>query len=284
MKRTLSLIVGLLLMTTAFSQEKADTTYWIKGGSFTANFTQVSFTNWSAGGMNAIAGVTKAQFFANYKKGNLTWDNIIDLGYGLSKVDTLSLKKSEDIIDVQSKLGIKASDKLSYSGLLNFKSQFAPGYSDQYNQNKISNFLAPAYLTLAFGMDYKPNKKLSFVLAPVTGKMTIVNDPNLQGNYGVEVGKSTRMELGAFMKAALNTEIVKNVGLLSELGLFSNYLDHPENIDVDWKVSVNMKINKSLSANINTHLIYDADIVDKVDNVAKVQFKELFGIGLNFKF
>jgi hypothetical protein len=284
MKRIIGLFLGLVFVTTIFSQEKADTTYWVKGGSFTANFSQVSFTNWSAGGLNAIAGVTKAQFFANFKKGNITWDNIIDLGYGLSKVDTLTLKKSEDIIDIQSKLGIKATEKLSYSGLLNFKSQFAPGYSDPYNQNEISNLFAPAYLTLAFGMDYKPNSKFSLVVAPVTGKMTFVNDSTLRINYGLDADKSTRMELGALLKAALNTEIIKNVGLLSELGLFTNYLNQPENIDVDWKVSVNMKINKFLSANINTHLIYDADIIDQVDNVAKVQFKELFGIGLSFKF
>ncbi len=92
------------------------------------------------------------------------------------------------------------------------------------------------------------------------------------------------MELGGLFKAALNTEIIKNVGLLSELGLFTNYLDRPENVDVNWKVTINMKINDYLSARLNTELLYDADIVDPVDNVAKVQFKELLGIGLNFKF
>ena len=152
------------------------------------------------------------------------------------------------------------------------------------NKVKISNFLAPAYATVALGIDYKPNKKWSFVVAPLSGKLTLVNDPDLEGNYGVKPGHIARIEMGALVNASVNTELVKNVDLISDITLFSNYLYHPEKIDVNWKVAVNMKINDYLSALVNTQLIYDADIIDPVYNVAKVQFKELFGVGLNFKF
>jgi hypothetical protein len=285
--RFLKLSLSVLALSFAIitsASNNADTTYWTKGGNFNLNFSQVSFVNWSAGGLNAIAGVTKFQYFANYKKGGTQWDNLIDLGYGLSKVQGISIKKNEDIIDLQSKLGIRASEKFFYSGLLNLKSQFAPGWADVENTQKISNLFSPAYIVLSFGMDYKPTNKWSVMLSPLTGKMTIVTDPDLDGMFGVESGKNVRMEMGAMLKAALNTEIAKNVGLLSEIGLFTNYLDRPENIDVDWKLGINMKINSFMSASINTHLIYDADIIDQVDNVAKIQFKELFGVGFNFKF
>lgn len=268
---------------TAFSQEQ-DTTYWAKGGSFALNFTQVSFTNWAAGGQNSVAGVSKLNLFANYAKDKTTWESALNLGYGLSKVEGLELQKNDDIIDLQSKLGIKASKKWYYSGLLTFKSQFAPGYSDATNTTKISNFLAPAYLTIAFGMDYKPNKVYSLVLAPLTGKLTIVNDPDLDGQFGVEAGKTTRMEMGASLNTTVKKEIMKNVGLNTELGLFSNYLHEPQNIDVDWKVAINMKVNEYLTASINTQLLYDADIIDPVDGKAKIQFKELLGVGLTFTF
>jgi hypothetical protein len=284
MKKLVSLFISVLLIAPIFAQEKKDTTYWKSGGMFAVNFNQVSFVNWSAGGLNSVSGVAKAQYFANYKKGSVSWDNILDLGYGLSKVQGLVIQKNEDIIDLQSKLGIKATNKWFYSGLLNFKSQFAPGYSDKENINRISDFLSPAYLFISVGMDYKPTDKFSLMLSPVTGKMTIVLDDSLRVNYGVDIDKTFRPEFGAYLKTALNQEIMKNVSLLSELGLFTNYLNHPEKIDVDWKVGLNMKVNKYISAQLSTHLIYDYDIKDPADGLAKVQFKELFGVGFSFKF
>jgi hypothetical protein len=284
MKKLVSLIIALFLMTSVFSQEKKDTTYWTNGGMFSVNFNQISFVNWSAGGLNSVAGVARAQYFKNYKKGIVSWDNTLDLGYGLSKVQGLVIQKNEDIIDLQSKLGIKAANKWFYSGLLSFKSQFAPGYSDKENKNRISDLFSPAYLFLSFGMDYKPNDKFTLMLSPVTGKMTIVTDKLLRVNYGVDSLKTIRSEFGAYLKTALNQDIMKNVTLITELGLFTNYLNHPENVDVDWKVGINMKVNKYISAQLSTNLIYDADIKDPVDGKAKVQFKELFGVGFSFKF
>ena len=285
MKKVLTLIFSLLLIMQVFSQEKKDTTYWKKGGNFSINMNQISFTNWAAGGLNSVSGTSRTQAFANYQKGITSWDNIIDLGYGLSKVDSSVVKKNDDIIELQSKLDIKAADKLFYSAMLDFKSQFGPGYSDAENKKEISNFLAPAYLTLSFGMDYKPSNKFSIVFAPITEKMTIVTDTSLARNYGLKTGKTTRMEFGALLKAAVNTDIVKNVGMLSEITLFSDYFNHMENIVVDWKVAINMKINDYLSAQLNTQLLYDHNIkFPPVTGKAKVQFKELFGVGLSFKF
>jgi hypothetical protein len=284
MKRVIVFIVSVMVVSASFAQEKKDTTYWKNGGMFSVNFNQISFTNWAAGGLNSVSGVAKAQYFANYKKANVSWDNTLDLGYGLSKVQGLVVQKNEDIIDLQSKLGIKADNKWFYSGLLNFKSQFAPGYSDKENVNRISDIFSPAYLFLSLGMDYKPSDKFSLMLSPVTGKMTIVTDKLLRKSYGVDSLKTIRSEFGAYLKTAYNKEIMKNITLLTELGLFTNYLNHPENIDVDWKVGVNMKVNKYISAQLSTHLIYDADIVEKGATKAKIQFKELFGVGFSYKF
>ena len=286
MKKLFLLFLAAGFISALRAQTPSDTTiYWEKGGSYTINLTQVSLTNWAAGGQNSISGVTKLQLFANYKKDNTSWDNSIELGYGLSKVEDLATQKNEDIIDLQSKLGIKASGKWNYSASLAFKSQFAPGYSDAANTIKTSNLFAPAYLTLALGMDYKPSKVFSLMLSPASGKLTIVADEDIDAlNYGLSTSDATtRLELGASLNALLKTPVVKNVGLTSELSLFSNYLDNPQNVDVDWKAGITMKINDYLSAQIDTRLVYDADILDE-NGDAKVQFKELLGVGLNIKF
>jgi hypothetical protein len=286
MRKFILLITILTLKSVLNANEPADTTYWKTDGSYAINFTQVSLTNWASGGQNSVAGVTKLQYSAKYSKGNIQWDNLIDLGYGLSKIEGLVTQKNEDIIDLQSKLGIKASEKWNYSASLGFKSQFAPGYSDANNTVKTSNLLAPANITMSLGMDYKPASWFSLMLSPAAGKLTIVNDPDIDAsNYGLASSDATtRFEAGASLKALLNSEIFKNVNLSSELGLFSNYFDNPENIDIDWKVAINMKINDYLSAQIDTRLIYDENIKDPTDGLAKVQFKQMLGIGLNFKF
>ena len=91
----------------------------------------------------------------------------------------------------------------------------------------------------------------------------------------------------------MKQEIVKNVSLETKVDFFSNYINKPENIDVYWDVLINMKINEYLSANLITNLIYDDDIDIQIDNNddgvvdevgPRVQFTELFGVGLNVKF
>lgn len=290
------LFVLMLIPLSVFSQEKTDSIKsWNFGGLASLSFSQVSLTNWAAGGRSSSSGVAIFNVFGNYKNNNLGWENSLDMGYGLLKEQDNEVIKSNDKLDFNSKFGLKQNEKLYYSTLFNFKTQFAPGYKYPNTTDPISRFLAPAYMTLSVGIDYKPNKALSFLISPLTGKTTIVTDQNLSdiGAFGVDPGKRMRMEFGSFFKMDLKTEIMKNVSLNSKLDLFSNYLHNPGNIDINWDLLVNMKINDYLSANLITNLIYDDDIkiaVDKNNDAIiesrgpRVQFKEMFGLGLSLKF
>jgi len=289
MKRLLSIL--LLVPVFAFAQEKKDS-LWTISGSTTVNFSQVSLSNWAAGGKSSMSAIGMINYAANYKKDNLSWDNSFDFRYGFLKEKDVKVRKSDDIIDVSSKLGIKADGNWNYSGLVNFKSQFAKGYKYDENNiptNVISRFMAPAYLKTGLGMDYKTNH-LSVLIAPVSGKFTFVLDDSLsaQGAFGVEENKNLRAELGATAKFEYKNDIMKNVMLNTSLDLFSNYLKDPKNVDLDWKVQINMKVNDYLSANLITHMIYDNDtkIKDPDNGISSpgLQFMESFGVGLTFKF
>ena len=293
MKALISTILALWITTASFAQE-ADTiqSNWKKGGDFTLTFSQVSFSNWAAGGKNSVSGVSLLNYSANYAKDRLNWDNTFQLGYGLLKEGTQDLIKSEDKMDFSSKLGYKISDesKWLYSGLFNFRSQFANGYKYPDTDNKISALFSPAYITLALGADYKPSDMFSLFLSPLGSKFTIVTDEDLsdEGAFGVDPGKKFRAEMGASLKSELKFPVVKNVDVQTVLGLFSNYLNNPQNIDVNWDFRVNMKINEYLSANFLTNMIYDHDILIPIDDQGnkgrRVQWKQLFGAGLSFKF
>ncbi|PKQ67923.1 hypothetical protein BZG01_06030 [Labilibaculum manganireducens] len=294
MKKSGVLMLLLCMAIFVSAQEKQDTSYWKKGGMASLTFSQTSLTNWSGGGDNAISTNAQLNLFSNYNKGKNSWENTLNLEYGMVKQGDQGMRKSIDKIDFTTKYGHKNGGEWYYSALLDFKTQFAKGYNYSNTEGepdvKVSNFLAPAYITLSLGMDYKPSDVFSAYISPVTGKMTIVNDDELSaaGAFGVDPGDKFRGEFGAFTKLALNKDLVENVNLKSTLGLFTNYSQDFGNVDVLWDVMINMKVNDFLTATVNTSLVYDDDVEyvnkDGVNKGPKIQFKEIIGIGLAYKF
>lgn len=277
----------------AFSQSEPDTTrHWKSGGSTAINFSQVSLTNWAAGGENSVSGTFLFNAFMNYTKGKTAWENTLDVGYGLTKQGAENMIKTEDRFQLVSKYGRQASRFWYYTALADFKTQLDKGYKDPpENSILTSKFLSPAYLLLSLGMDYKPNDNFSLYLSPLTGKWTIVNDDELsqQGAFGVDPGKNVRSEFGASLKSIFKKEnIIENVDFMTRLDLFSNYSNNPQNIDVEWETKFDFRVNSFLSANLGTTLLFDDNIKyitdEGVERGARIQFKQLFGFGINFKF
>ncbi len=270
---------------------------WKTGGISNVNFAQTALINWAAGGENSYAVNGLLSLFANYKSGENAWDNSLDMGYGLLNQGEVGLRKTDDKFDFLSKYGRKAFTNFYYTALVNFKTQFAPGYNYGTNKVKISNLFAPAYLLTAVGLNYQPNKNFNAFLAPFTGKMTIVTDEELSnaGAFGVEKGKNTRTEFGGYARMIYTRndfkgEILKNMSLTSKIDLFSNYLKNPQYVDVSWENIIAMKVNKYISVSLNTHLLYDYDMKivdtnnDGTPDKTKVQFKEILGVGFVYKF
>ena len=300
MKKTLLIAAALILGLSVNAQES----HWTNKGNIGLNLSQSSFTNWAAGGQYALNWLGTFNYSINYAKDNFKWDNSLNTALGYSYFDINQKPvKTDDKIEFTSLAGLKATEKLNYSLELAFRSQFANGYDyTKDSTTYISKFCAPAYITLGLGTEWVPNEHFSVNFAPLTGRITLVNDYTLsqQGAYGVEPGyfnpadssdwipgHRIRYEIGARLAAKLKYTIAKNVDFESKLELFSNYLSHPERIDVDWQNLLVMKVNSWLNCSVSTHLIYDYDVPfkdangNKVPN-SKVQFKEVLSIGILF--
>ena len=267
---------------------------WKKGALFNLGFSQVTLSNWAAGGNNSISGTGVANFHLTYKGGKCAWENNLILGYGILKQNQESIQKTDDNIELTSTYGRKATQNWFYSGLINFKSQFTDGFNYPNDSVKISTFLAPGYLLGAAGMNYKIKDVFTLFVSPITSKTTFVLDETLSksGAFGVTPNKLTRNEVGGYLRANFKKEIMKNVKMTSSLGLFSNFMKNPENIDVNWDLLILMKVNKFITVTINTNLIYDDDITITQDkngdgineiNGPRVQFKEIIGLGFSYK-
>ena len=283
-KATLLITLVLFSSNILKAQEQTDTLqYWKFNGVTSVNFSQVSLTNWAPGGENSYAFNGLLNLSLNYSKDKNDWANTLDIGYGIQKQGDQDIRKTDDHIDFISKYGRKISKTFFVSAMLNFKTQMNEGLkyeSDPDTSYVISKFLAPGYLQAALGMEYKPNEAFYAVLSPIAGKLTMVLDDTLsaRGAFGVDPGSKSRMELGGSAAIGVKKEIMKNITFNSTLGLFTNYIENIQNVDLDWKVMINMKINDYLSANLNTHLVYDDDMIQDL------QFKEVFGVGLTYKF
>lgn len=291
-----------LIMNKANAQNESDTlSNWKTGGFFSVNFNQLSLTHWAKGGESSYSTTGLLHYSANYALNGLKWDNTLDMGYGLINGEDAGLRKNEDKIDYISTLGYRAIENKEYyySAMLNFKSQFYKGYNYPNNVDVISNFAAPAYLTLGLGMEYKYEDKLSIIISPITGRLTFVNDSSIaaSGLYGPN-GETLIKSLGAQITTQIKYDLVENVTLVSRLDLFNNYTDkrveNRSNIDMNSESTIIMKINSFLAANIFLQFIYDDDIkiplYEKIDGIKtqigegkRLQIKEVLGIGLSFK-
>ena len=282
------------LTTTLFAQKTpTDTTKtnpsWTLSGITGVNFSQTALVHWSNGGENSLAGNVYLNGALLYKKNQWAWDNNLALDYGLTRTQSAGMRKNTDKIDFTSKLGYTKNDKLYYTVLFDFKSQFAKGYNYEVSPKKlISNFMAPAYSTFSIGADYKHSKKLSVYYSPIAVRATFVTDENLDGLFGVDAGKKSKFQLGSYLKTVYSAQIMENVNLVSKADFFTAYDKSFGNIDVDWDVLVSMKINKFLNATLNTTLRYDDDVAyvdnDGVTHGPRIQFKEMLGLGLAYKF
>lgn len=263
---------------------------WKKGALFNLNINQGSLSNWAAGGdqfsfsLNAFTNL-----YAFYKKGKHSWDNTLDLAYGIVNTTSLGSRKASDRIDFLTKYGYALTPKVNLAGLLNARTQFANGYSYLKGANNAdsaaltSKFLAPAYVLLSAGIDYKPNQNWSLFISPVTSRWVIVNNDFLAPQYGLDPGKNARSEFGAFGSVNYQQTFKDKFSIKSRLDLFSNYKENPQNIDIFWSNVFTAKITKRINFSLNVDVIYDDDVENvKPGKGPAPQILQLMGIGFAY--
>jgi opacity protein-like surface antigen len=287
-----NLIVALFAsMALSSAQAQGDTisSNWRLKAIYGVNGTQSSFVNWNAGGRNNISLLGYVAASAKYEKGNLKWDN--DLGAALGGMQYLDqstgndLQKTDDRLELATNFGYRLKEHYYLSLLGSFRTQFIEGLDESLVRT--SNFMAPGYVNLSLGIDYTPNDNFSAFLSPLASKMTFVTDPTLSaaGSFGVAAGETFRGEFGAYFKMKYNKELFKNIEMKSKLELFSNYIENPQNIDVNAEVLFSFKVNSWFSASLLWNLIYDDDIriTDSDGNTGpRTQFKSVLGLGVSY--
>ena len=293
MKINIAYLVPFLFLTNLlFSQSNDIPEKWKNSGNALFLVNQSSFSNWTSGGQSSISGTLKIDYNFDYSDNGWDWDTKVISNFGLNKISGSDfLKKTDDRIEINSVLGKKFNNDIigrwSYSSFFNFQTQFAKGYrfgkdaNGNPNRTEKSRFFSPATVQLGVGMYWKKSKDLWVNVAPMTGKLILVNrrfTENLSENqtyFGVKKGGNSRFELGASVRSYYKSEIFENVTMENRLSLYSDYLDRPQNIDFDCTFNFIMKVNQYVSTNLIFQFVYD-------DNeIKRVQVREVLGVGLN---
>lgn len=282
--------------------------YWEKYNRLGLDINQISFVNWNAGGDNSVSGLFKGDFRRKFVKGRLNWETELVLRYGLNQQEGRESRKTDDAFQLSSTIGHKTSDISDwyYTAKFNFNTQFANGYSYPNTELPISKLLAPAYLFVGVGAEYSlPQRGTTVYFSPLTLKSTFVSDQRLadQGAFGVEKaiydenkqvirhGKRSKSEVGLLVTNQWKKEIFTNIFLDHRLSLYSDYINRFGNIDIDWQLKLDMKINQYVRANVGAHVIYDDDIKNKKEVGGKqiiegprFQIKQMLAVGLVYIF
>jgi len=267
--------------------------HWKKAFRAGLNLNQATFSsNWKAGGVNSIGFNAFLNYKANYQKDKRSWDNEIDLLYGMVNNAGQGYRKTLDRIFLDTKYGHSLSNVWDLFGAVNLQSQFANGYKygtdslGRPTQTLISGSLSPTFITAALGFEYHPTDYFKLRLSPIAPRVTIVNDvkslvtTDNPKPYGVDPTGNVRFEWFAFqMLAEFNKDIAKNINLKWRYVMFINYETFAlKTIDHRLDINFSAKVNKFINVNLGGILLYD------YDQDQKVQISQAFSLGVLYTF
>jgi hypothetical protein len=277
--------------------------YWDYDFSSSFTLNQTYFSNWSKGGENSFSGLLDVNVGAIYTntEAKIQWTNTARWNLGSIITEQYGLRTNADLLEFNSKYNKVIRKKIDFSTVFYMKNQIARGYNYPNDSVVVSKFLNPGTFTIGLGVEYKPFKHTTLNFSPLSYRNTFVLDTaNIdQTIHGIKADQRARQEMGGQLVILNKANILKDLKITNTVRLFSSYLNKPQNIDVDWEINLEQKINWYSSVTLNLHMIYDDDVrfpqLDEngqpvllpdgsVYKVPRLQFKQFLGLSFLFSF
>ena len=282
MKTKTLLIVLIFFSTIIFAQDKdkkkeVPQRTWIPAGVTGLNISQISLSNWTQGGEDALAFVAYGNFGLNYFDKPWGFVNTLKLAVGKTKLGKQDYRTSDNEIFMENLVQYEAGwfAKPYFSNT--FRSVILPGfdYSGDTPLQK-SAFLDPGYLMQSFGLVYEASKtfstRLGFGFQETFADKFAKQYSDDKDTPGLE---KFRFETGIESVTKALFKLDDNLAYGTELRLFSafNALDV---WDVRWDNMLTAQINKYVNVNLNVLVVHD------IDQTLRTQIKEALQIGLTY--
>lgn len=277
--------------------------YWDYSFSSSFALNQTFLSNWAKGGENSFSNMLDINGEAKHtnKEEKTEWTNSFRLKYGSTITEEYGLRTNTDMFNLNSQYNKVMWEKIDFSAVFFMKNQIARGYKYPNDSVVVSKFLNPASFTIGAGLEYKPFKKTTLNFSVLSYKNTFVLDTAGidQTRHGIEADKRVRQEMGGQLLIKNSISIFNGLDVSNTVRLFTNYLNNPQKVDIDWEINLEQKINWYFTVLLNLHFIYDDDIrfpvLDDNDQPVllpdgsarkepRLQFKQFLGVTLSFKF
>lgn len=265
---------------------------WIHAFDASLQFSQSYLSeNWYQGGtknVNMISSVNYSLRLNQNLHPKLLYELSVQYKLGMNSAPDDELRDysiNEDLFQLNTKFGLKATKKFYYSMNLQFKTQLLQNFKTN-TWDLAASFLTPGELNAGIGMTYSTKNTRETVLfdasvSPLSYNMKICRDlkrmdPTL---YGISEGKHLGHEIGSSGECKVTWNMSRNITLSSRIFMFSDY----SYLQGDWETNIDFMINKFLSTRVYAHLRYDdSSTWDK--DWRYWQFKEIFSFGLQYRF
>ena len=271
--------------------------FWKFSGTVGLKISQTQLVNWVAGGNSNFSGITYANLTLNYKKNKIAWDSNLDTDFGIlysSDFTEYRWRTCNDKINFNTIFGYEISPSTFINNTWfvaangTFKSQYAKGYNypGDGTRVKASNWLSPSYTELSIGVNWKWKELISLYYSPVAGLITSCTDSILRPAFGVPLDKTAMASLGMTFRAGIMYDGVKNLKIMTNLRLYTPYTEKGQfgNFDVDWDFIITYQFLKVLNVSLTTNLRYYHNVLFAEAPKRRVQFQEIFGLGVAYSF
>lgn len=257
-------------------------------------------------GQNKLSFNSAVGFSGKYNKEHINWENELIWQFGAQRVGRGSItpnlnipvpfQKSMDDFRVNSKLGYRFREDSNWLTSINFgfRTLLVPTFNgderlagnffkDIFTEGiaPSSKFFSPGIFTLAIGGEYQKKEGVSIFYSPGSIKCIVVaNDliaatgihgnnteglPDSLGFY--EYFENFNFQFGSLIRGSIEREIFRNwLKYQGSLILFSNYLNNPQNIDIDMVNTFNWNFYKNLNFTLMVNLFYDDDVLVQISD------------------
>ncbi|QNL50718.1 DUF3078 domain-containing protein [Olivibacter sp. SDN3] len=275
--------------------------YWRNWTTFSINANQATFSdNFNNGGVNSISLGSMFNTKWDYTRDNKTFISEMDLRYGVVQNENQLSRKSQDRIWWDNKFSLKFAPKWGFFAALTFETQFDVGWRYENRAGvdtrvqRISNFMAPGYLTQSLGLEYKPDQFSSIRFGTGTARQTFVLDDEVllpespldlppEARFGVPFPGTFRNELAFQILATTDRDLSSMLHLKAQYEFFANYEEF-RNARHRLDAILTARVSRVISVMFNATLLYDPLQIPDQTFANTLQRSQLIGIGISYKF
>lgn len=270
-------------------EEKIGRIYWLHNFNSMAQFSQAFISpNWYQGGNNHLSLLLGLSWNVQLNQvyyPNLLFQSNLSYKLGLNSTPQDQVHKysiSEDLLQWNLNVGLKALKKWYYSFNATFKTQIFNNYPAN-SRSLSASFLSPGDLNLGLGMSYSTKTKtvqLTTTISPLSYNLkTCISDKIDHKQFNIAPNRKTHSEIGSNAEVNLNWQIRYNIKYQTRLFLFTDY----KYSLTDWEQTFNFEINKFLSTQIYLRMRYDTSS-DVSTGWKHFMLREVLSFGLSYTF